>query len=212
MRKKQEQELPAASTAGPSAAAQDGFDRLSKSVRTSPTGETRPKGLFADPYAKRPHSPSAEKEATRRKTPSEGRLAAEIKFREATAKTRQESSEWQRKEAAENMAWRKEQAQAEAERQRARDAQRLALAQQQLAFQDRLSQSQERMAQAFMQQQAQLAVQQAQLAQQSTQALALMAQAMRPLPVPLLLSICVNCGAAAVAPGSKFCPQCGTPQ
>lgn len=59
----------------------------------------------------------------------------------------------------------------------------------------------ERTAQAFMQQQAQLG-----------QALALMAQALRPQPAPLLLSICVNCGAAAVQPGSKFCPQCGAAQ
>jgi hypothetical protein len=56
----------------------------------------------------------------------------------------------------------------------------------------------ERTAQAFM--------------QQLGQALALMAQALRPQPAPLLLSICVNCGAAAVQPGSKFCPQCGAAQ
>jgi hypothetical protein len=62
-----------------------------------------------------------------------------------------------------------------------------------------------RTAHAFMQQQAQVG-------QQSTQALALMAQALRPQPAPLLLSVCANCGAAAVQPGSKFCLQCGAAQ
>ena len=76
-------------------------------------------GLFADPYAKRPHSPSGEKEpaTAKRKSPSEARAAADVKYREATIQARQDTSQWQKQYAMANLAWKKE----ETERRRAKD-------------------------------------------------------------------------------------------
>ena len=74
-------------------------------------------GLFADPYAKRPHSPSAEKETAKRKSPSEARAAADVKYRETTIQARLDTSQWQKQYAMDNLAWKKE----ETERRRAKD-------------------------------------------------------------------------------------------